>query len=263
MLDYLTENQTDKIICLEVLEMKDRKFNNKPVTNELYHGIMQKYPNTRLEFYNIQDLINYATEYHETTDKYSFHYPADTYNLLNTLLDLGVSDILLTEPFVFDIETISNYIRYNHEDCKIHIRPYLGKPSYMSRIESIMTHFWVLPQHIYLYEDYIDYIDIFADKAERERRLLDAYCVQHEYNNLLGPFIENCIDKDFFMSAGYVPTELAEYRTHCKQVCITKMPARCHRCHIRWRLMQLIANDYMKNVMKGEPSQLLENKENK
>ena len=263
MLDYIIENQGTKPCCLEILNMKDRSFNNEPVTNELYHSIITKYPNVRLEFYELKDLLNYAKDYFGTQDKYSFHFPADTYNLLNTLLRLKVSDILLDEPFVFEIERIYNFIKFQYQDCKIHIRPYIGKPSYMLSDESVMHHFWVLPQHLYLYEEYVDVVDIFADSIERERRLLDIYCVKHEYTNLLGPLVNNYTEQDKKMCAGYVPLKMAEDRLNCKQICCTRIPSICHICDRYWSWMQLITKDYAENVMQGKPSYLLEKYKNK
>lgn len=204
----------------------------------------------RLEFYQLNDLLVYSSNYQSSEDRYSFHYPADTYNLLYTLLVNRVSDVLLEEPFVFDIERISNYIKYYQPNCRIHIRPYIGKPSYMPINESIMHHFWVLPQHLYKYENYVDFVDIFADRVERERRLLDAYCVNHEYTNLLGPLVENCAPiYDLKMSAGYVPDTLIDTRLRCKQICLTRTPSICHLCDRCWSFMQHIAKDYAENVL--------------
>lgn len=260
-LDYYEDQQGTKDGCLEVLEMKTQKFNDEPVTPELFHKIIEKYPQLRLEFYDLTDLIHYR-EHGYRSDRISFHYPADSYNLIITLMKYNVSDVLLDEPFVFEIERIHNFIKFYNEDCRIHIRPYIGKPSWMDVSESIMHHFWVLPQHIYVYEEYVDFIDIFAQTETRERRLIEAYCIKKEYTNLLGPFVQNSALGDQEMSAAFVTPELAEARTKCKQICMTRVPSICHRCDACLRIMRQIAEDF-KNVRNGEQSRLLEYIENK
>lgn len=258
-LEYYEEKNGTKDGCLEIYDLKTQTFNGEKVNIEFYHKTLEKYPQLRLQFYQFEDLLHYIEKYIHSGDRYSFHLPADSYNLINSLTRYGASDIILDEPFLFDMDRIVNYIRYYNENCKIHIRPYLGKPGWMPNTESIMHHFWVLPQHIYLYEDYIDYVDIFADKIERERRLIEAYCIKHEYTNLLGPLVENCTYQDLKMSAGYVPLTLAERRLNCKQICLTRTPSICHQCDRCWSIMQHIAKDYAENVSQGKPSELLDN----
>lgn len=240
LMEYDRQLYNNQILCLEILKVGSVEFNGKPTTFELYDSLLDKFPDLNFEFYELSDLVQFAGMCHEGT-KYRWHYPADSYNMLTTLLDYRVSDIVLDEPLTFDIENVSALIRDRNSNCKIHIRPDIGKPGWMPMNESIMHHFWLLPQFVYLYEDYIDVIDLFAESDSRERRLIEAFCLDKSYDYELYAFVLNTAPIDDEMRGGWVTEEMARRRMNCKQKCMSTYPQACHECDIELNGFKMLA----------------------
>ena len=250
VMDYFLNTPNPKRGCLEILEVGSINFNNEPTTYELYHDIFTKFKdNLRFEFWELKDLIEYRKKYAD--DLISYHYPAENYNLLNTLLYYNVSDILLNEPMVFDLPNVSKFIRNKSvygNYINIHVRPDHGKPEFMPINESILHHFWLLPQHVNIYSPYIDVIDLFAVTPQREERLVKAYCTDQSYENELGAFVLNYAASDMDMDARMVTEDLVQRRLDCNQICLTKYPPRCHMCDIEQSLYHLSRERYLKSL---------------
>lgn len=243
LMHYYVDEKGTKSCCLEILDVKETFFNGEEITPNVYLDLITKYPQLRLVFYQLTDLYNYIeTEPDKAHGNYYFNYPADNYNMLNTLLQIGVSDIVLDEPLVFDIERVRNYIfnKTSNQDLRIHIRPYLGKPGWMPEKESIIHHFWVLPQDIDLYEPYVDVVDLFAISGAREAKLIEDYCIKHETETVLGALVENRCVEDLKMPAAMITEDLVLDRLDCRQICMSTYPQRCHKCDLQYIAFKVI-----------------------
>lgn len=264
IINYCNKNPiNNKSLCLEILKIGSIEINGKESTLELYLDFQKKYPFVRLEFYELEDLKAFAAA--SENGLYNFHYGVSDFNLLKTLIDLHVSDIIIDEPFTFNVQNVAAYIRGLNEGCKIHMRPYLGKPGWMLESESILHHFWVLPQHIHLYDEYIDYVDLFADAEQREAQLIKLYCVDKYYPHELPPLVLNGTEDDMAMRGGYVTDELAQQRTCCRQVCMSTYPQRCHVCDLQLQTFKMfkLGRHHTKAERQEHMKAVLENLKNK
>ena len=264
IIEFLKQNESDThSLCLEILKIGSTQFNGKDTTLDLYLEFQNKYPNIRLDFYDFDDLKAFSqlTENHN----YSYHYGVSDYNLLNTLLELQVNHVTIEEPFTFNIINIAPYIKNKREGCMIHMRPYVGKPGWMLPHESILHHFWVLPQHIDLYEDYIDYIDLFAEQENRETQLIKIYCQEKEYDHELFPLVLNAAPEDSKMRGGFVTDDMAQRRINCKQICMSTLPQRCHMCDIQLKAFEqfLLGRHHTKKERQNNYVTVFENLKNK
>ena len=87
-------------------------------------------------------------------------------------------------------------------------------------------HFWILPQHLYLYENYIDVIDLIDDNIVRETGLINAYTSTLPYNAHLSTLIQG-LNSD--IGAGFIDETFVNSRLNCGQYCM-KNKNSCHRC---------------------------------
>lgn len=245
VMEYYIDNNGEKLGCIEAPKIGSINFNGEPTTFELYHDLQCKFPKLRIELYDLNDLYTYANTYPE--DKYSYHYAATDYNMVNTLLIINVSDIIINEPIVFDINNVVHYIRkQSKQDVKIHIRPYVGKPNWMPSEVSILHHFWVLPQHMYLYESLVDVVDLLAESIKRENRLVECYCIKKDYDNIMGVFVLNSSKKDTELPSKIIDDDLATKRLNCRQICISTYPQRCHSCDQQYKIYKVGKELYQK-----------------
>lgn len=226
----IREKYAAKRIIYEILEMKDIQVNTQPLTNQLLFSILDDMPNLYIDFYSYGDLAQFMEDSEEKyNNRAMYHYPVDGYNMLNMLLAYNVSDITITEPLTFDIENVSHYIRYDNPDCKIRMRPYIGREAWAPTNDD-MCHFWVLPQHLHLYDSYVDVIDLLANSVLREEALYNAY-KSGMYGLDMNALIEH-FDVDPVIKGGWIDNALALRRLNCRQICQSTKPKRCHICDI-------------------------------
>lgn len=218
--------------------MKDIMINTKPMTYDLLVRVLGDMPNLKIDFYNIQDLLGF---FEETDGIYNercmYHYPVDGYNLLNMLLAHHIGAVTLTEPLTFDIQHVSEYIRYDNPKCQIRFRPYIGREAW-APVNDDICHFWVLPQHLHFYEDYVDVIDILATETLREETLYEIY-KRGSYTLDMNALIEH-FDIDPPMTAYWIDDAIALRRLNCKQVCQSSKPKRCHICDVQRMMVKYL-----------------------
>lgn len=226
----------EKRIILEILDINRTTLNGQPLTYDMLKTLLIGMDNLYLDFYTLQSLEEFFdTTNNEYNTRCMYHNPVDNYNLLNFLLNYNVSDITLMEPLAFDMKNVSHYIRYDNPNCRIRIRPYIGR-TWPAPITDDMCHFWVLPQHLYLYEDYVDVIDILADDIVREETLYKIYRSK-KYELLLSALIEYFI-ADTPINALWIDDALAAHRVNCRQICQSTKPCRCHLCALESQILQ-------------------------
>lgn len=232
----IREKYAAKRIIYEILNMDEVHINTKPITSEILASILKDMPNLYVDFYSYPDMVRFMEESsYEYNNRCMYHYPIDGYNMLNMLLSYGVSDVTITEPLAFDIEKVSNFIRYDNPDCKIRIRPYIGREAWAPTNDD-MCHFWVLPQHLHLYDQYVDAIDILANSVMREETLYEAY-KKGMYGLDMSAFIEH-FDVDPPIKAIWIDDAIATRRLNCRQICQSTKPNMCHICNLHHLLLK-------------------------
>ena len=229
------EEYKSKRLILEILQFEKLTLNGQPMTYDMLGSLLKDMDNLFLDFYLFDDLISFDNEtQYEYRERFMFHYPVDTYALLNILLDHHVSDITLNEPLIFDIQNVEHFIHYNNPTVCIRMRPYIGRAAWMLDTED-MCHFWVLPQHIYLYENYVNVIDILANSVMREETLFKIYR-SGTYQLDMAVLIDH-FDVQPTVKGAWIDDALAMRRLNCKQICQSTKPKRCHVCQLSTQLL--------------------------
>ena len=165
--------------------------------------MLTEYPNLYFDFYDMTTFLNCCDD----KNRYMYHYPVNTFNMLYFMLRMPVSDITIGEPLTFNWKFVKAQV--DNQDRKINIRvnPAIGRPDLFNQIspdDNGFNHFWILPQFISIYEGYIDVLDLYCDQAVREEALVRVF-KKGIYNRELKYFLNNCdseirgffIDQDF------------------------------------------------------------------
>lgn len=218
-LEY-SERHPDTRIIIEILNLADER---TPSTDML-QKIQQENQQIYYDFYSLDDLITYAD--YTQSNHIMYHQPALTWNLVQILLACNVSDITIGEPLTFNMNDVEKNIR--SLGVKVRVRPYIARNNYQMKLQNDngAHHFWILPQHLYLYENYIDVIDLIDDNTVREIGLINAYTSTLPYNAHLSTLIQG-LNSD--IGAGFIDETFVNSRLNCGQYCM-KNKNSCHRC---------------------------------
>ena len=219
---YAEDNPNTKII-ISISSLSDP---NCPPIDKLY--MIHKELNVYYEFYNLNDLITYTKYYQDIdyNDKHCmFGHPVISWAMVLILKFYNVTDILIAEPLTFNMNDITEGIK--KENIKIRIRPAMSKHVLAKNTnDNGMCHFWVLPQFIHIYENYIDVIDLsFEQTPQREEALLKFF-YEGSYDNDLKYYLEN-FEESFFPHL--LDDKFFQKRLNCRQTCMINKN-RCHYC---------------------------------
>lgn len=222
----------DKKIIVEILTLDDDKI---PNVNKLF-ALQQEHQNIYYDFYNLSDLVHYSKENARQPRHIMHHQLATTWGLIQILMYYNVSDISIDEPLTFDMPAIAENVK--SKGIAIRLRPHIAKNRYEKEMENDtgLTHFWVLPQHVHLYEDYADVIDIIDNNSERETALVNFYLKGECHASL--PLLIEGVEKD--IGASFFDEKFAIRRLSCHQTCM-KDKNKCRYCDQYVKMYDVIA----------------------
>lgn len=226
------ERHSEQRIIIEILNLHEA---NMPSKQKL-HKLHQEQTNIYYDFYNLSDLIEYSREFNREVDYIMYHQPALTWGLIQILLYYRVSDITISEPLVFNMQELQKNV---HPYARLRIRPYLAKPALARGVETDLGihHFWVLPQHMHLYDQYVDVIDLLDDTVPRETALVLAYTCSEPYTARLDTLIEGV---ECGIGASFIDEKFVQRRLTCNQNCL-KNRNYCHHCDQYVKMYDVIA----------------------
>ena len=239
------ENNKNKKVIIEILSLDDK------ISIDKIHDLLNEYPNLYFDFYDITDLLNTCND----KNKYMYHFPVNTYNMLNLLLSLPISDVTIGEPLTFDLDSLQAFIDNQDKKINIRVNPTLGRPelfNLISESDNGFNHFWILPQHMEFYDPYIDVLDLYDDNEVREQALVRVFR-KGIYNRELKYFLKNC---DTEVRGFFIDEEFIKRRVNCNQNCFRN---RCHWCNTYEHLYHMLKDKQdMDNI--ENPFEKLQNK---
>lgn len=154
-------------------------------------------------------------------------YAVNSYDIVNTLIDLGVSEIRVEAPLTFDLEQLASFnvpIRMIVNVC------YDGR---MPRRTGV-TGSYVRPEDIELYSNWVDTFEFDASSIDKEAVLLKTY-LSGKWPGNLNLLLTNL---KFDVDNRGIPTEFGEVRANCKQRCMRSHD--CHWCETAFNFCRLI-----------------------
>ena len=231
-INWIEENlNTDAIIEIADLALTNLK-------EEQIYNLVKEHEHMYIDFYKLEDLKRLHNLY--PIKRYMYHYPITSWIDLNYLLHFdSICAITIGEPLIFDLKAVKTLISRIDNTIQLRAWPSIGRPSKYNDYPGNhgLCHFWVLPQHVSLYDDYIDIFDILDENVDREKVLCDYYCNARPWFLCLSNFFKNM---DTNVDGYYVDDEWIEKRLNCGQRCFRPSPT-CYHCedhHMLYDLMK-------------------------
>lgn len=245
-LEYVMRNP-EKEIIIEILDLNEQKDNKNVCPSLSKMKSLQQTYNIIYDFYSLDDLLAYAQNCHEDTDeeclhyKCMYHFPVATFNMARVLLAIGVSDMVIGEPLIFQRNDIINFIKPH---VTIRAYPHKGQPdlAYKAGLSPI-RHFFILPQHIDKY-DYIDVLDILDDNIVRESALIDVY-TKPRYDFSLSFLLPYMTGHN--ITGAFIDELFVEKRMNCGQRCM-RHPHACHYCDAQETMYETMKHRFTDNI---------------
>lgn len=172
----------------------------------------------------------------------SYNYVASTLDHVNWLLQQKVSDIYITGELCFgDLELLSNLCKNNNVFLRIipNIAQLSEPETTMWNLASncnLLTSFWVRPEDLELYQDYIDYVE-FAGKNSKQEVYYQIYAIDKSYKGKLSDLI---IGLNNEIKNECLTTNFGVNRLNCRKRCVFNL---CHKCFKSEYLAELCDNN--------------------
>lgn len=237
MFDTVIENLADDYKTDYIVEIFDLEENTTLTVNQI-HALAVDYSNLFFDFHKFDDFKTIASQFSER--KYMYHFPVNTYMDVQYLLEYpGLAAITIEEPLTFDMENVHKVIKEDEErDIQIRVYPAIGRPSRYRDFkgDNGINHFWILPQHLKAYEEYIDIIDLSDRSQSREHALCKLYTTYVPYLLSMKPLFKYV---DTNVIGAFVDDDWVKRRLNCKQTCLQK-GIHCKMCLNQDRLYNSI-----------------------
>ncbi len=220
-IDYSNAHK-DKRIIMEILNLNDIKM---PSIEKL--RALQESTNFSYDFFDFTDFITYAKNTAPFEDQWRrimYHYPATTWAMIKICQYYRTTDLIVGEPLVFQCDQLK---KLRSQGFTIRTNPHIGMNAALAETgEDGLNHFWVLPQHLNLYADYIDVFELDAAATVKEKSLIDLYTKDYKYDlSLLIPNY-NCSETIY---GSNITEEYVKHRMNCGQRCMSPISS-CHYC---------------------------------
>lgn len=218
---------SDKKIIISIPTLNDV---HCPNINKLY-TIHKEIKNIYYEFQSLSDLIKYVKDNQLLKNinedrHYMFGQPVISWAMVMILRYYKVSDILIAEPLTFNMENIKKGIK--DEGISVRVNPALSKHNYAleNTNDPSINHFWIIPEYVYLYEDYIDVLELSDESVSRQETLCRTYINYDTYGNNLKFLIKNF---DIDIIPNVLDEKFFKRRLNCNQTCLISSQ-NCHYC---------------------------------
>lgn len=156
--------------------------------------------------------IAYAEICKEFGLKFYWRYPVSTYFELRSLLDVGVSEVLLGMPLSFDLENVRKVCG---PGVNLRMVANLAYEPYLPRKNGIHGQ-WIRPENISAYEKYINTIEFRCEHLTQEATMLHVYKENAKWPGNLNLLITNL---GYDVDNRGIPDEIGEKRAVCGQKC--------------------------------------------
>lgn len=243
----LLENHNKQRIIIEILDIASCGINIEKLC-----AMAVEYENLVYDCYDINDFISLIDK---IPHKCFYHFPVNTYNMLYFLLQYPITDICLGEPLTFDLIQVHDSIKQANTSVQIRAQAAVGRPELFNNIAAYdngIQHFWILPQHLELFEPYLDVIDLMDNNPEREKTLVELF-IRKNYTRELKYYLNNSESE---MLADLITDEFVKRRIQCRQVCMHNHDsAKCHYCMVEEALYKRLREKQMSDHENATPSQ--------
>ena len=135
--------------------------------------------------------------------------------MLQIFIKLGVTDLYIAEQLGFELDKVAEVAHSNN----VRIRVYPNVAQRLSKRTSALKSFFIRPDDIRLYENYVDVFDLFYYNEEKQQQnvLFDIYAKDKKW---FGRLDELIIGFDNNLDSKYVIPRFGEKRIKCGRQCL-------------------------------------------
>ena len=142
------------------------------------------------------------------------------------LIDLGVSDVYICGELGFELKSISQKIH----QAGINIRVFPDVAQSTRASGDPVTKFYIRPDDILKYNEYIDICEFFADDKIRDNLLYQVYAKEHHWYLNINDIILGFEDYEPISNISF-PNQFGIIRSNCQKRCLKDNNCDlCHRC---------------------------------
>ena len=236
----LSARQTDSILkkADEIkIELRDfraipdyiEKFPDKTLILEMENDLPEKFSwdfiescsKKAFDFYCAASNKNQMIECNLRNIKFYYKYSVTSFYELEGLKEMGVSQVLIGIPLIFDLKSVSRY------GLNLRAIPNIAYEPYVTHQNGICGQ-WIRPEDTDKYGEYISTFEFYAPKMlDKEATLYHIYAENKMWPGNLNLLID-FLDIDFNNQALFDEENFAERRMTCKQRCMSNKS--CHYC---------------------------------
>lgn len=215
--DTLIEFLNEHFYLRVIINFQNRELTSKDL--DFFSALAEK------EEYNFAIMISYRinkdiiSQLKETKINYFFQEYCVDYSSIAAFLDMGVSDIYIVNDLCFDLPTVSDIV--HAAGAKVRVFPNVAQEMYPTK--DPITRFFIRPEDIFLYENYVDVCEIFGDAGITEE-IFYVY-INQKWNKEINKLISN-IDEEFTNT--FLLENFSLRRLSCKRKC--KINKDCDFC---------------------------------
>lgn len=140
----------------------------------------------------------------------------DSYEILNKIIQWGVTDVYIASPLTFNLEAVRKVVGEN-----INIRVYANfaqaHDPFNKVVERDIKSFFIRPEDVEFYSNYIDYIEFIAERPDQFDTFYKIYAIDKKWFGNLREIIYNLsvnIDNRFLFPY------FASKRVNCDKKCL-------------------------------------------
>jgi len=214
------QDNPERIIIIEILNLAQSNISTKRLQE-----FAAELPNLVYDCYSMED---YVFLHKQNFQHIMYHYPITTYNELWAILQLSPYGVLIGEPLTFELPTVRKILDQNNTYVQLRVVPHIGRPTAWAHLrdqDNGIKHFWITPQMLHIYEPYVDVLELYDAKVERENALVNIYH-KGDYVFGLNSLLRNCESE---ILCPMITEEISKKRINCGQHCM-RLPSNCHYC---------------------------------
>ena len=148
----------------------------------------------------------------------------DTFEQMQVLLRLGVTDIYVTNELAFDVKELHGYLA--GKGVKLRIIPNIAQSA--DEAAAAITKFFIRPEDIIEYDPYIDVFEIGLENKKVSSYDIVAYKAYAIDKIWFGNLAELILKLDEEVESPYLHPNFAKRRLSCHKKCLTGHP--CNIC---------------------------------
>lgn len=178
-------------------------------------------------------------------NKVPFYLPLhiNSWDLLQYVIDLGVSDVFITDQLGFDLKRVSKITK----EKGIQIRCYANITQVGQPYENNdgLKGFYIRPDDVDIYSEFVDVIE-FYKSVDIQKTLYEVYFIAKEWDGPLREIIKGLKNQvnDYYI----LTNEFGKRRVHCRKKCIKG--EKCQLCEREVELANAIENNEEYEVFK-------------